>query len=359
MRYQRQMALPQIQEQGQQLLANSRVLCVGAGGLGCPALLYLAASGVGKIGIADADIVALSNLHRQVLFQEADVGYLKSTAAIQRLERLNGSIKYVDYPMVVKPHNVLSMISEYDYILDASDNITTKLLLNDACHTMGKHLITASVSEFSGYITSIKVQKSGCLRCLFSDIDNNAHLPTCEAQGVLGVVPGILGLMQALEVLKLVLKLQGNLLGKLYQLDILKNRSTIYQLSCSVDCVLCTKKQDFATLWLDQEEQTMHPHQISVSELKEMLKTPEAFFLLDVRNEDEHAAYNIGGKLIPLNVLPESLDQIPQDKPIVVYCRSGHRSQLALEFLKQRGFQNIKNLVGGVLAWSTLFGSVP
>lgn len=352
MRYQRQIVLPEIGTQGQKKLQDASVLCVGAGGLGSAALLYLAACGVGRLGVVDGDKVTLHNLQRQILYRESDCDMPKSARAVAHLQQLNSTLVYDEYAFYLASSNALTWVSQYDYILDCADNMQTALLLNDVCHFLNKPLVSAAVEGFKGQLSVFCAPNSACLRCLFGDLENTL-LPTCDSIGVLGVVPGLLGAMQALEVLKLILGLEGSLLGKHLTFDALSLETAIYHLTPDPDCILCTKKANFATLWQNPvDEKPMQPQQITGQELAELLDNhPDSIFLLDVRNEDEHAAFNIGGHLIPLAVLPESLGQIPQDKPIVIYCRSGHRSQLALEFLQQRGFQNVKNLVGGMLAW--------
>lgn len=355
MRYQRQTILPEIGESGQKRLQDVSVLCVGSGGLGSPVLMYLAAAGIGRIGIQDGDTVALHNLQRQVLFRETDIGACKSTAALRHLRQLNSTLIYDDIPTYLTANHALNIISRYDYIVDCSDNLATKLLLNDACFTLCKPLISAAVERFQGQLLVYWPSKTGCLRCLYPGIHASALQANCESTGVLGVLPGILGVQQALQVLKAILQLDDDLFGKLYDFNGITLESSIYRWQQNSACDLCTKKTDFGRLWGKHNmEQTMQSHQITAQALAELLENHQQIFLLDVRSEDEHAAFNIGGELIPLTALPESLAKIPTDKPIVVYCRSGYRSQLALEYLQQQGFQDIKNLVGGVLAWQQL-----
>lgn len=352
MRYQRQITLPEIGVSGQQKLQSARVMCVGAGGLGSVALIYLVAAGIGRIGVVDGDKVALHNLHRQILYREKDCERLKSTSAIAHLKQLNSTLQYDEYATYLNADNAISWVKLYDYVLDCADNSRTSLLLNDVCHYLNKPLISASVEGFKGQLSVFSAPQSACLRCLYPSLGSTL-LPSCDEFGILGVMPGLLGTMQALEVLKLILGLEHSLSGKHLILDGLSLQTAVYDLITDPDCILCTKKADFVTLWKNSiGEKTMHPQQIVGSELAQLLAdNPESIYLLDVRNEDEHAAFNIGGHLIPLATLPESIAKIPKDKPIVIYCRSGHRSQLALEFLQQHGFHNVRNLVGGMLAW--------
>ncbi len=352
-RYARQYQLPEIGIEGQKRLLQTKVLCVGAGGLGSSALQYLAASGIGLIGVCDADTVELSNLQRQILYKEVDQGKIKSTAAILRLAQLNSEINFIDIPEFITKDNVFAHVESYDYILDATDNLITKLLLNDACHFLQKPLISACVQQFQGQYGVFGYPNTPCWRCLYPDI-NEAFLPNCTESGVLGMIPGLFGTLQALEVVKLCLGLPQTLVGKLYFWDLLVGGiPRIVQLALNPDCPICTHGQSFAMLWGPQllRGEEMPSHQISVQELQALLSQNKDIFLLDVRNPDEYQSFNLGGYLLPLAELAHRVDELPQTKPIIIYCRSGHRSQVALELLKSIGFNDIFNLTGGVLAW--------
>jgi molybdopterin/thiamine biosynthesis adenylyltransferase/rhodanese-related sulfurtransferase len=354
-RYACQIALPEVGFSGQQQLQQVAVLCVGAGGLGCSALQYLVSAGIGKVGICDGDKIDLSNLQRQVLYSEKDIHQKKSTIACQYLQRLNSQVLLQDMPAYITVNNVLSIISGYDYILDATDNFQTKLLLNDACHTLSKPLVSASVERFQGQCSVFWSPHSPCLRCLFDKVEPR---PSCAVGGVLGMLPGWFGIMQAFEIVKICLRLP-NLLGKLWYWDALGAMPRIYQLSVSPDCPLCTGRENFDNLWQTHSltGTSMQANQITVQALAKRIAAKEDFFLLDVRNPDEYAVFNLGGVLIPLAQLKERLAEIPRNKPIVAYCHSGYRSQVALEFLQSVGFVEVCNLTGGVVAWQQAYAA--
>ncbi len=351
-RYAPQMRLPEIGQEGQQRLAKISVLCVGAGGLGCGALPYLVAAGIGRIGICDGDKVALCNLQRQVLFAEKDIGLVKSQVAQHNLSQLNSQVALNAIPEFIDAQNALALIAEYDYIVDASDNIQTKLLLNDACHFLHKPLVTASVQGFTGQCAVFWAPFSPCLRCVFPSL-RETSLANCASFGVLGMVSATFGIMQAFEIIRLSLGLPHHLLGKLFTWDMLQSLQNIFKISHNPACPLCTQQENFVSLWLTPKTQgfSMQLQQISVQSLHELLEQKAPLFLLDVRNLDEYQHFNLGGHLIPLNELSQRHAEIPRDVPIVVYCHSGYRSQIALEFLHELGITQVKNLSGGVLAW--------
>lgn len=350
-RYARQIILPEIAKEGQEKLQNTKVLCVGAGGLGSSALLYLAAAGIGVIGICDGDIVSRHNLQRQVLYDECHIGQNKSLVAKERLERLNSEVQVQAITHYLTAENALRLLPSYDYIIDACDNMTTKLILNDACHYLKKPLISASVLRFEGQLSVYWYPKGPCLRCLYSACEKLKG-PNCAQAGVLGMVPGWFGLLQAFEVIKLRLNLSPPLIGQLWCFDFFRAMPRIYQFQTNPLCPLCTARHSFATLWpISCAQEAKMDHQISPVELFQRLAQKENIFLLDVRNPDEHAVFNIGGTLIPLAELPQRLGELPMHQSIVLYCRSGYRSQVALELLQAAGFKDLANLTGGVLAW--------
>ncbi|MFI4937786.1 MAG: ThiF family adenylyltransferase [Candidatus Berkiellales bacterium] len=353
-KYARQIILPEVGVEGQKKLQQAKVLCVGAGGLGCSALMYLAASGIGTIGIADGDIIQEHNLQRQVLYTEQDIGQLKSVVAVSRLKQLNREIEFINIPEYISFDNGFSFLADYDFIIDATDNFTIKFLLNDVCHYLHKPLISASVQQFSGYCTTFWFPHSGCLRCLFDPVD--ITLPNCAQAGVMGVMPGLFGTLQALEVMKLCLDLPNQLIGKLWRWEVLQGLPKLYKFTTHSNCPLCTGQESFVTLWnqLQFNEGMGVISEMTAAELAAKLTQQGSLFVLDVRNPDEYIAYNIGGYLIPLAELPQRLSEIPRNQPIVVHCRSGHRSQTAVQFLQQAGFENVKNLTGGILAWQKI-----
>ena len=356
-RYLRQLQLPDIGPLGQQKLANLKVLCIGAGGLGCSALYYLAAAGVGKIGICDEDVVTLDVLQRQILYREENIGVLKAKAAAKHLSAFNSEIAIDVIPHYLSPENALDLISRYDIILDTADNFEATLLINDACHAFGKPWIHGSVQRFTGQCGFFHAPYTPCWRCLYENTDNSA--PNCDELGVLGTVPGMVGTLQAMEAIKFGLELNDSLKGSLWVWDFLKGVPKIYQLSDNPHCPLCTNSKDFGTLWglyPHSKEKGVSLHQITVPELIERLVANEDIFMLDVRNEDEYQAFNIEGHLIPLPQLSARIGELPRDKPIVIYCRSGQRSQTGLELLQQMGFTQVQNLDGGLLAWVKFLG---
>ncbi|MBN9286494.1 MAG: hypothetical protein BGO43_06570 [Gammaproteobacteria bacterium 39-13] len=349
-RYARQIVLPQIGKLGQKKLQQTSVLCIGAGGLGSSALLYLASAGIGNIAICDNDTVSLDNLQRQVLYDEQDINKKKSVIATKKLSRLNSSITIEAIPDFLTAKNA-AILSGYDYVLDASDNFATKLLLNDACHFFKKPLISASVLQFQGQLSVYCHPEGPCLRCLYGAIENMKS-ENCAEAGVLGMIPGWFGILQAFEIVKLCLNLPNPLIGKLCDWDLLSALPRIFEFKRDPDCLLCTGKASFATLWQNLViPEVSVQHQISPIELFNRLAQNEDIFLLDVRNPDEHQAFNIGGTLIPLSELAERVSEIPTNKPIVLYCHSGYRSQVALELLQNAGFKDLFNLIGGVVAW--------
>lgn len=353
LRYGVQIRLAEIGLSGQKKLSKASVLCIGAGGLGTIALSYLARAGIGTLGICDPDRVSLDNLHRQILYQEDDVGKCKAIAAVQRLKKINSDIYIHAFDVKLTSQNALSLLSSYDYIIDATDHFNTKLLLNDACHQLQKPFITASCQQFSGQLGVFWYPFGPCLRCVFEE--NFYHsLPSCTQLGILGMVSGFLGLCQSMEVIKLCLGFDHSLLSKMAYWDVLRGASRVYELKTNNNCPLCTKKERFDTLWpypILSKEVSVRTQKISAQQLSTLLSKGEDIFLLDVRNPDEHHSFNLGGVLIPLPDLLNRMNELPMDKIIIIYCHSGIRSQMALELLQSKGFQDVINLEGGVLAW--------
>lgn len=347
-RYQHHIRLPRIGTAGQMRLANAKVLCVGAGGLASPLLLYLTAAGVGTIGIVDADTVALSNLQRQIIFTENDIEHPKVAVAQQALQQRNDATTLNTYPFFLDRSNALSLISQYDIIADTSDNFATRYLVNDACFTCAKPLVHASVYQFSGLCTTFLPSQTACYRCLFPDV-RGEQCHTCNEAGVLGVVPGVLGCLQATEVIKWITGAGDLLSGRLLHVNLLTMQFSESALQRDPCCPLCSGQHTFDTLSSTQED-TMVPT-ITVSELKHMRDTKQDFVLLDVRREDEYHICDLGGVLIPLDSLATRLDELPRDKTIIVHCRSGGRSRAAVEILQEAGFNDVHNLEGGIIAW--------
>jgi adenylyltransferase/sulfurtransferase len=338
-RYAQQIKLPSIGINGQEKLQQARVLCVGAGGLASPLLLYLAAAGVGSLGIIDDDRVELSNLQRQILYTTNDIGKKKAAQAKQALSNLNHHVNVSVHPYRITHSNVEEIISHYDIIADCSDNFTTRYLINDACFKLSKPFVFASIHQFSGQCATIYPQK-GCFRCLFPNSPGVEGLPRCDMGGVIGVLPGLLGVIQATEVLKYILGIGELLIGRFVSIDILSLQWSEFNWSQDPNCALCM---------LDQLENVSE--EISVTELKDKIQNSNSLFLLDVRTPEEHAMFNIGGKLIPLQELSERLNELNREDDIIIYCHLGQRSLSALELLKKAHFSRVRSLAGGLRAW--------
>ncbi|MGD9591647.1 MAG: ThiF family adenylyltransferase [Candidatus Berkiella sp.] len=350
-RYKTQMSVAQFGEQGQRRLKASSVLCVGAGGLGTAMLPYLVGAGIGKIAVSDGDLVSVDNLHRQVHFDEDCIGFNKANTLVSRLKKLNSSITLTAIDENMTMSNVMGFIEQYDVIVDASDNVSTKLMLNDSCHRLKKPLVSASILAFEGQCGIYWATRGPCLRCVFPNYDQGAF-QNCREGGVVGTVAALFGAIQANETIKLCLGLQG-LVGKFWMGDLLTMSFRCVQLHINPECPLCTAKDNFDKLTHSQflSGSIMQLQQISAQELAQILQAKEPLFLLDVRNPEEYQAYNLGGTLIPLSELPQRVNEVVKDKPIVVLCHSGYRSAQAASFLLDSGFKDVKNLVGGVVAW--------
>jgi len=344
-RYSAQLKLDQIGLNGQRHLKNARVLCVGAGGLGSPLLLYLAAAGVGTIGIIDADSVELSNLQRQILYQHRQVGQQKTLVAKKQLKKLNPYIKIITYNQRINQQNAKAIITEYDILADCTDNFPSKYLLHDHCFYLNKPYVFASVSQYAGQCSVFLGQQGPCLRCLFPK--QPSLMQDCSQTGVLGVLPGLFGIIQATEVIKLILKLGNLLVSRLLMIDILAMKFREYQITQNPDCECCVKN-NFHRI------KEMPHHTISAQELQQRLTDQQDIFLLDVRSPEEHQHYNFGGTLIPLSELPHRLAELNPNQTIVVYCHSGVRSLHAVQLLLRAQFKSVMNLEGGVVAWRAL-----
>lgn len=341
-RYSQQIKLLNIGMEGQTTLKNASVLCIGAGGLASPLLLYLAAAGVGTIGIVDDDKVELSNLQRQVLYQTKDIGQPKPQMAKETLYQLNPHIHVNLYPARLSPNNAKTWIAKYDMVVDCSDNFTTRYLVNDTCYRLNKPFVFASINQFAGQCATFIGQKSPCFRCLFPAAPSPDLVPDCNTAGVLGVLPGLLGMIQATEVLKYLLGMGELLIGRLLCVDALSMRFKEYTFRKNNDCLLCV--HDSVDL----------PPLISAKELQVLLKDNKKMILVDVRTPSERDVFHIGGKLIPLAELPGRLTELNPDDDIIVYCHLGQRSLLALDILKKASFSRVRSLEGGVKAWQNL-----
>jgi adenylyltransferase/sulfurtransferase len=376
-RYARHVILPEVGLDGQRRLKESRVLAVGAGGLGSPLALYLAAAGVGTIGLVDFDVVDESNLHRQLLFGSRDVGRPKLEAAGRRLRDVNPHVEIVPFEERLTSENALHVLRDFDVIADGTDNFPTRYLVNDACVMLGKPNAYASIFRFEGQAAVFWAERGPCYRCLYPEPPPPGLVPSCAEGGVLGVLPGLLGTIQATETIKLLLGIGDPLIGRLLLVDTLGMRFRELRVRKNPACAVCGPSPTVTAL-IDYEEfcgsresdapggdtsggaggvvssGAMHKvPEISVDELKAMRDRGDRFTLVDVREPREWEVSDISGSLkIPLGRLPQSLDQLSPDDDIVVYCRSGARSANAVQFLGNRGYTRAKNLVGGINRWA-------
>ena len=361
-RYSRHLILPEVGIGGQQKLKKARVLTIGAGGLGSPLGLYLAAAGVGTLGLVDFDVVDESNLQRQVLFGQKDIGRPKIEAAAERLRDVNPFIEVEPYEMRLTSDNALELFSRYDIIVDGTDNFPTRYLVNDACVLTGKPNVFGSIFRFEGQVSVFWGAQGPCYRCLFPEPPPPGLVPSCAEGGVLGVLPGIVGGLQANEVLKLILGQGDSLIGRLVLFDALKLKFRELKLRKDPECPICSEEpqqtqlidyQQFCGLTEEAEASTPEGIHMQVQDLKRWLDAGRAVTVLDVRNPQEYEICRIeGSMLIPLPELPERLRELDGDRPIVVHCHHGPRSTRATLFLQQQGFEKTWNLAGGIDAWS-------
>ncbi len=350
-RYSRHLLLPEIGPAGQQKLKAARVLVVGCGGLGCPVLQYLAAAGVGTLGLLDFDTVADSNLQRQVLYATADVGQLKALAAAARLRAQNPYIRVQTHPVALTAGNVLALLAEYDLVVDCTDNFATRYLLSDACVILKMPLVFGAIFKFEGQLSVFNYQNGPTYRCIYPQVPAPADAPNCAETGVLGVLPGLVGTMQAAEALKIILELGEVLSGRLLLVDV---RSMRFQ---SIGFRAVVANQELTALAPDYaafcgEAPVAAPAaqapEISAAELKAWRQSGRALQLLDVREPREHAARNIGGQLVPLGQLAGQLGGLRPEVPVVVHCASGVRSQQAARLLLAHGFAEVYSLRHGL-----------
>jgi molybdopterin/thiamine biosynthesis adenylyltransferase/rhodanese-related sulfurtransferase len=363
-RYARHISLPEVGIEGQQKLKAARVLCVGAGGLGSPLALYLAAAGIGTLGIVDFDVVDASNLQRQIIHTTNDIGRRKLDSAEEKLTALNPGVKVIKHETILTSENALEILKDYDIVADGTDNFPTRYLVNDACVLLGKPNVYGSVFRFEGQASVFATREGPCYRCLYPEPPPPGTVPNCAEGGVLGILPGLVGVIQATEVIKLVLAKGDLLIGRLLLVDALAMRFRELKLRKNPQCPVCGDNptvtrlidyQQFCGLApQSSKEKTLNSGipQITVQELKRRLDAGDDIMILDVREPYEYKIANIGGTLIPQNEVPRRLAEIDRNREIVVQCRSGGRSQRIAEFLAAQGYPNVKNLAGGILAWA-------
>lgn len=359
-RYSRHLLLPEIGLAGQERLKAARILVIGAGGLGSPAALYLAAAGVGTIGIVDNDVVELSNLQRQILHSTGAVGERKATSASERLQSLNPHITIETHPLYLNAENALEIMQSYDVIVDGTDNFATRYLVNDACGLLGKPLVYGSVFRFSGQASVFDAAKGGCYRCLYPEPPPPHLVPNCAEGGVLGVLPGIIGTIQATEALKIVLGIGETLHRRLLLFDALGMTFTAINIPHNPHCRLCGahptvhELQDYEA-WCNPHSSTLHGKQTDLKP-EEVASMQGSIVFIDVREEQERATRMIEGtRHIPLGELERHIEELSDLKaPLVFHCHSGKRSAVAVEILSKYNIP-AQHLAGGIIAWEKVF----
>jgi adenylyltransferase/sulfurtransferase len=353
-RFSRHLTLDEVGVAGQERLKAGRVLCVGAGGLGSPAALYLAAAGVGTIGLVDFDVVDVTNLQRQVLYTTDDIGRPKLEAAAGRLRAMNPHVTVVPHPVTLDGSNALELISAYDVILDGTDNFTARYLVNDACVMAGRPNAYGSIFRFEGQASVFAAPGGPCYRCLHPEPPPPGLVPSCAEAGVLGVLPGIIGTIQATEAIKLLVGIGEPLIGRFVIYDALRMRFRELKLQKDPECAVCGSHPTIRELkayegYCGVQENLMD---MTVKELKERMDRGDAPRLIDVREPHEAAICSIpGGELIPAGQFAQQLGELDENEEVVIYCKTGGRSGLAVQMMKHRGFTNARNLAGGVIAW--------
>jgi sulfur-carrier protein adenylyltransferase/sulfurtransferase len=361
LRYSRHLIMPEVGMEGQLKLKRAKVLCVGAGGLGSPLGLYLAAAGVGTLGIVDFDVVDFTNLQRQVIHGTSDVGRKKLDSAEDTLREINPNVEIRKFETRLTSANALDLFREFDIIADGTDNFPTRYLVNDACVLTGKPNVYGSIFRFEGQASVFATKGGPCYRCLYPEPPPPGMVPSCAEGGVLGILPGLVGLIQATETIKLILGSGESLAGRLLLVDALGMRFRELKLHKKPDCPACgthptvTKLIDynqFCGIRGEEEAAPTDKADMTVEELKQRLERGDDLFVLDVREPHEYQISNIGGHLIPLNDLPKRLGELDSNREIVVHCKMGGRSAKAVEFLRQSGFGRVHNLAGGINAWA-------
>lgn len=359
-RYSRHLLIPAIGEAGQLRLKGASVLLIGTGALGSPSALYLAAAGIGRLGLVDADVVDASNLQRQILHGESWIGKMKLESAAARLREANPNVRLELHPVRFTPENAMEIASAYDILVDGSDNFPTRFLTNDTAFFQKKPLIYGAIHRFEGQVGVFAPHLGGpCYRCLLPEMPAQGSVPSCQEAGVLGVLPGIIGSLQAMETLKLILGIGSAPLGKLTHYDGLISSFRTIKLNRDSHCRLCgdspeifsvSNAETTATATCDLSEYIMES--ITTTELRALLGENFDSILIDVREPAEYAIARIeGSRLIPLATLPAEMDSLPRDREILLHCKSGGRSAKAVKLLLDHGFVRVKNVTGGIDAW--------
>src|ERR1700740_382508 len=363
-RYSRHLILPEVGMEGQLKLKAANVLCVGTGGLGSPLAFYLAAAGVGTLGLVDFDVVDASNLQRQIIHSTKDIGRKKLDSAAEKLLALNPALNVVKHETMLSSANALEIIKDYYIVADGTDNFPTRYLVNDACVLLKKPNAYGSIFRFEGQASVFGLPEGPCYRCLYPEPPPPGLVASCAEGGVLGILPGLVGVMQATEVIKLILGQGEPLIGRLLLVDALNMRFRELKLRKNPECPVCGTNptvtqlidyQQFCGIVPETPQESSMKNgipQITVKELKRRIDAGEQVQMIDVREPYEYQIAQIGGKLIPQNDVPQRLAEIDREREVVVHCRSGARSQRIAEFLVQSGYPKVANLAGGILAWS-------
>jgi sulfur-carrier protein adenylyltransferase/sulfurtransferase len=359
-RYSRHLIMPEVALDGQKKLKATRVLTIGAGGLGSPLALYLAAAGVGTIGIVDFDVVDESNLQRQIIHGTSDLGRPKLESARDRIEDINPNVNVETFGEPLSSENALEIFEDFDVIVDGTDNFPTRYLVNDASVLTGKPNVYGSIFRFEGQASVFYAEEGPCYRCLYPEPPPPGLVPSCAEGGVLGILPGAIGTIQATETVKLILGIGEPLIGRLLLYDALGMSFREMKLRKDPNCPVCGENPTVTEL-IDYQEFCGIPQQaaqagevpeIMVQELKGRLENGNRVSVLDVREPHEYEVANIGARLIPLNELPERLVELDRNEPLAVHCKTGGRSARAVKLLRDAGFQNVYNVKGGIDAWS-------
>ncbi len=363
-RYSRHLIMPEVGLEGQKKLKNARVLCIGAGGLGSPLALYLAAAGIGTLGILDFDKVDFSNLQRQVIHSEKTLGQLKVESAKERIAEINSDVNVITYNEIINSDNAMAIMEGYDVVVDGTDNFPTRYLTNDACAFLKIPNVYGSIFRFEGQVSVFDAKRGPCYRCLYPTPPPPGEVPSCAEGGVLGILPGVVGTIQASEVVKLIIEKGTPLIGKLLFLDVLEMEPRILKLRKDPNCPVCSEHptitklidyEQFCQIGGEQkpEQEKQVVQEISVEDFKQIRTNGSDIVLIDVREPHEYEICNIeGSKLIPLGEIKNRIEELNREDNIVLHCHHGGRSMKAATILAEHGFTKIKNLKGGINEWA-------
>ena len=363
-RYSRHLILPEVGMAGQKKICSTRVLCIGAGGLGSPIAMYLAAAGIGKLGLVDFDTVDFSNLQRQIIHGTPDVGRPKGESAKETIQNINPNVEVVLHNVRLSSENAMEIIPQYDIVVDGTDNFPTRYLTNDACVLLKKPNIYGSIFRFEGQASVFAPTLGGpCYRCLYPEPPPPGMVPSCAEGGVLGVFPGIIGCIQATEILKMALGKGSSLVGRLLLFNALDMKFREVKLRRDPQCPLCGEKptitklidyEQFCGIPAEPASAASDPDEVTVQEMKKALDDPKlGIRVIDVREPDEYQIAHIDGvPLVPLSTLPQKFTSLDANQAYYIHCKSGIRSLKALKFLREQGFKYLKSVKGGISAWS-------